>query len=113
MPFDSLVANAVPALSIELPTIVSIAAIIITILLALLTFMVGLAGWTGKREIARNDEAHRDLKASIDMSRRELRADLKGVEGDVKRLLEGQARMEATIAALAPPGDDAAEARAG
>ena len=99
MPFDSLVANAVPALSIELPTIVSIAAVIITILLALLTFMVGLAGWIGRREIARNDEAHRELKASIDTSRRELRADVKGVEGDVKRLLEGQARMEATIAA--------------
>ena len=121
MPFDSLVASAVPALSIELPTIVSIAAVIITILLALLTFMVGLAGWAGRREIARNDEAHRDLKASIDtsrrelradlkgvegevkrlldMSRRELRADVKGVEGEVKRLLEGQARMEATIAA--------------
>lgn len=113
MPFDSLVANAVPALSIELPTIVSIAAVIITILLALLTFMVGLAGWIGRREIARNDEAHRDLKASIDTSRRELRADVKGIEGDVKRLLEGQARMEATIAALVPPSHDAAEARAG
>ena len=97
MPLDLLVANAVPALSIELSTVVSIAAIVITILLALLTFMVALAGWTGKREIARNDEAHRDLKASIDTSRRELRADVKGIEGDVKRLLEGQARMEATL----------------
>ncbi len=73
MPFDLLVANAVPALSIEPSTVVSIAAIVITVLLALLTFMMALAGWTGKREIARNDEAHRDLKASIDTSRRELR----------------------------------------
>ena len=38
MPLDLLVANAVPALSIELSTVVSIAAIVITILLALLTF---------------------------------------------------------------------------
>ena len=99
MPFVLLVANAVPALSIELPTVVSIAAIVITVLLALIAIMVGLAGWAGKREIARNDDAHRDLKASIEASRQELRADVKVVEGEVKRLLEGQARIEATIAA--------------
>jgi cell division protein FtsX len=97
MPFELSVAQAAPALSIELSTVVSIAAIAITILLALLTFMVALAGWTGKREIARNDEAHRKLEASVDTSRRELRADVKGIEGDVKRLLEGQARVEATL----------------
>ena len=105
MPVSPFLANAGPAFSIELSTVVSIAAVLITILLALLTLMVGLAGWTGKREIARNDEAHRDLKASIDTSRRELRADVKGIEGDVKRLLEGQARMEATMLPELGPGE--------
>ena len=104
MPFDLSVANAVPALSIELPTIVSIAAIIITVLLALVVLMVGLAGWAGKREIARNDDAHRDLKESIEASRQEIRAEVKGIDGEVKLLLQGQARIEATIAAQNPRG---------
>ena len=101
MPVDLLVANAAPALSIALPTVVAITSLVITVLLALIAVMVGLAAWAGKREIARNDDAHRDLRASIDTSRRELRSDIKVVEADVKRLLTSQARIEATLATWA------------
>ena len=89
MTLGLLMASAAPSLTIQLPTIVAVAAVVITILLALLSYMVGLAMWTGKREIERNDEAHRVL-----------RTDIKVVEADVKQLLVGQARIEGLLGQL-------------
>ncbi len=43
MTLDLLMASAAPSLTIQLPTIVAVAAVVITILLALLSYMVGLA----------------------------------------------------------------------
>ena len=94
MPFLTA-ANAAPVLSIELSTVVSVAAIIITILLALLSAMAGLGLLGLRREITRNDEAHR-----------ELRSDIKAVEADVQKLLAGQARIEGLLEGMAGGGPD-------
>lgn len=94
MPFLTA-ASAAPTLSIELSTIVSAAAIIITVLLALLSGMAGLGLLALRREITRNDEAHRELRADIGR----VEADVKTVEADVKALLAGQARIEGLLRA--------------
>ena len=101
MPFDLLAANAVPALSLDLSVIVAIAAVIVTVLLALLNYTVSSWGWVLKREIDRSDKTDHELKASLDAARQELKSDIKQVEADTKMLLTGQARIEATLDARA------------
>ncbi len=101
MPFDLLAANAAPALSLNLSIIVAIAAVIVTVLLALLNYTVSSWGWVLKREIDRSDKTDHELKASLDATRQELKADIKQVEADTKLLLTGQARIEATLDAWA------------
>ena len=63
---------AAPAISIELPTAVSAAAWIVAALL-------GIIVWFLRREIGNNNEAHAELR------------------GDVKKLLEGQGRLNDRI----------------
>ncbi len=74
-----LVANAAPSISIELGAAVSW-------LLGALVVLFGIIAWFLRREITRNDEAHR-----------ELRADVKVVETDVKKLLAGDVPWVAAI----------------
>ena len=101
MPFDLLAANAAPALSLDLSVIVAIAAVIVTVLLALLNYTVSSWGWVLKREIDRSDQTDHELKASLDATRQELKMDIKQVEADTKQLLTGQARIEAALDAQA------------
>ena len=101
MPFDLLAANAAPALSLDLSVIVAIAAVMVTILLALLNYTVSSWGWVLKREIDRSDKTDHELKASLNATRQELKVDIKQVEADTKLLLTGQARIEATLDARA------------
>ena len=79
MPPTVLAANAVPSISIELGAAV-------TWLLGALVVLFGIIAWFLRREITRNDEAHR-----------ELRADIKVVETDVKKLLAGDVPWVAAI----------------
>jgi len=79
MPSTVLAANAVPSISIELGAAV-------TWLLGALVVLFGIIAWFLRREITRNDEAHR-----------ELRADIKVVETDVKKLLAGDVPWVAAI----------------
>lgn len=88
-----LVTVAAPAFSIELPTIVAVMAVIVTILLALLSGMAGILLWAGKRELTHNERAHQALQESIEKVERRAAV----IEADVKELLIGQARIEGLL----------------
>ena len=88
-----LVAAAAPAFSIELPTIVAVMAVVVTILLALLSGMAGILLWAGKRELTHNERAHQALQAGIEKVERRAAV----IEADVKELLTGQARIEGLL----------------
>ena len=79
MPPALLVANAAPTISIELGAAVAW-------LLGALVVLFGVIAWFLGREITRNDDAHR-----------ELRADIKVVETHVKKLLAGDVPWVATV----------------
>ncbi len=74
-----LLANAAPSISVELGAAVAW-------LLGALVVLFGIIAWFLRREITRNDDAHR-----------ELRADVKVVETDVKKLLAGDVPWVAAI----------------
>ena len=84
-----IAAQAAPAVTIELPAAVSAAAWVITVLLAGIGVLSGVAAYFLRRELASNDAAHRELKA-----------DIRTVETDVKKLLAGQGRIEGALNAL-------------
>lgn len=88
-----LVAASAPAVSIELPTIVAVMAVIVTILLALLSGMAGILLLAGKRELTHNERAHQALQQSIEKVERRGAV----IEADVKELLIGQARIEGLL----------------
>ena len=90
MPTDLLTATAASALSLN-------PAAAITFLLGSIAILLGIVVWFLQREIKSNDEAHRQLKAGIDETRRELKADVKTIETDVKQLLAGQLRIEGLL----------------
>lgn len=79
MPPTVLAANVAPSISIEIGAAIAW-------LLGALVVLFGIIAWFLRREIARNDEAHR-----------ELRADVKVVETDVKKLLAGDVPWVAAI----------------
>ena len=89
MPF-LLVTAAAPAISLSPATA-------ITALLAIIAALLGFALWFLQREIKNNDAAHQELKREIADTRRELKADIKAVEADVKQLLTGQSRIEGLL----------------
>ena len=74
-----MAANAAPAITLS-----SIAAI--TLLLGVITALLGAVGRFLWRELKNNDEGHRHL-----------RADIKKFETDVQKLLAGQARIEGLL----------------
>ena len=88
-----LVAAFAPAVSIELPTIVAVMAVIVTLLLALLSGMAGILLWAGKRELTHNERAHQALQQGIEKVERRAAV----IETDVKELLIGQARIEGLL----------------
>ena len=96
MPF-LLATAAAPAVSLSSATA-------ITALLAIIAALLGFALWFLQREIRNNDEAHRELKKEIGDTRRELKADIKAVEADVKQLLAGQSRIEGLLEGLVVRG---------
>ena len=96
MPF-LLATAAAPAISLSSATAV-------TALLAIIAALLGFALWFLQREIRNNDEAHRELKKEIGDTRRDLKADIKAVEADVKQLLAGQSRIEGLLEALVVRG---------
>ena len=96
MPF-LLATAAAPAISLSSATA-------ITALLAIIAALLGFALWFLQREIRNNDEAHRELKKEIGDTRRELKADIKAVEADVKQLLAGQSRIEGLLEGLVVRG---------
>ena len=79
MPPVLLATNAAPSISVELGAAVAW-------MLGALVVLFGIIAWFLRREITRNDEAHR-----------ELRADIKVVETDVKKLLAGDVPWVAAI----------------
>ena len=96
MPF-LLATAAAPAISLSSATAV-------TALLAIIAALLGFALWFLQREIRNNDEAHRELKKEMGDTRRELKADIKAVEADVKQLLAGQSRIEGLLEGLVVRG---------
>ncbi len=96
MPF-LLATAAAPAISLSSATA-------ITALLAIIAALLAFALWFLQREIRNNDEAHRELKKEIGDTRRELKADIKAVEADVKQLLAGQSRIEGLLEGLVVRG---------
>lgn len=64
--------NPEPAISIELPAALTVAAWAMTTILAGLAVLAGAVAWFLKREVKNNDEAHAELR------------------GDVKKLLAGE-----------------------
>ena len=89
--FDLHLAAQAAPITIELPTAVSAAAWVGAVLLAGIGALAGLCAWFLRREIKNNDEAHR-----------ELRADVKTVESDVKKLLEGDVAWVRALLDRAP-----------
>ena len=67
-----------PAL-IEIPTALTAAVWVMTVMLAGMAALTGTVVWFLKREIKTNDEAHKELRS------------------DVKKLLAGQARIEGIL----------------
>ena len=96
MPF-LLATAAAPAISLSSATAV-------TALLAIIAALLGFALWFLQRQIRNNDEAHRELKKEMGDTRRELKADIKAVEADVKQLLAGQSRIEGLLEGLVVRG---------
>ena len=92
-----LATAAAPAISLSSATA-------ITALLAIIAALLAFALWFLQREIRNNDEAHRELKKEIGDTRRELKADIKAVEADVKQLLVGQSRIEGLLEGLVVRG---------
>lgn len=86
MPFLLAQSASAPAVSLSSGTA-------ITALLTIIAALLGSALWFLQREIKNNDAAHRELKTEITEARRELKADIKTIEVDVKRLLTGQAHI--------------------
>ena len=88
-----LLATAVPSITIELSTGVTVVLSIIAALLAVIAFFLA-------RELKANDQAHKDLRGDIktvDTNLRgdiktvdtNLRGDIKALDSDVKKLLSG------------------------
>ena len=73
-----LVANAAPAISVELGAAVAW-------LLGVIVVLLGIIAWFLRREIANNDQAHKELRSDV----KRVESDVKRVESDVKRLLAG------------------------
>ena len=92
-----LATAAAPAISLSSATAV-------TALLAIIAALLGFALWFLQREIRNNDEAHRELQKEMGDTRRELKADIKAVEADVKQLLAGQSRIEGLLQGLVVRG---------
>ena len=92
-----LATAAAPAISLSSATAV-------TALLAIIAALLGFALWFLQREIRNNDEAHRELQKEMGDTRRELKADIKAVEADVKQLLAGQSRIEGLLEGLVVRG---------
>ena len=72
-----MIATATP-ITLDLSAALSLAVWAGTALLAAIAFLVGVIAWFVRREIRNNDAAHQ-----------ELRADIKELRGDVKKLLAG------------------------
>ena len=94
MPF--LLAQNAPV-SVQLSTVVAIAAVVTPVMLALLGAMVTMGLWIVRREISHKDAAHKALETKIDHTR----AELKVVEVDLKTLLAGQSRVEGLLEGMA------------
>ena len=77
-------------ITIQLSAAVSAAAWIGTGLLGAIALLIGAVVWFLRRELAKNDKAHA-----------ELRGDIRIVETDIKKLLEGLGRVEGTLNKLA------------
>ena len=97
MPF--LTVATTPAPTIPLPP-----AAAITFMLGVIAALLGAVMYFLRRELKNNDEAHRQLRASIDETRRDLKADIGRVdarvgkvESTVEKLLAGQARIEGLL----------------
>lgn len=86
---DLLIAAQAVPITIELPTAVSAAAWVITVLLAGIGILSGVVAYFLRRELRSNDAAHR-----------ELGGDIKAVASDVKKLLAGQGRIEGALNTL-------------
>ncbi len=81
-----IAAQAAPLITIELPTAVSAAAWVTTVLLAAIGVLSGVVAYFLRRELKSNDAAHRALTG-----------DVKTVASDVKKLLAGQDRIEGAL----------------
>ena len=86
---DLLIAAQAAPITIELPTAVSAAAWVTTVLLSGIAILSGVVAYFLRRELKSNDAAHR-----------ELQGDVKKVESDVKKLLAGQGRIEGALNTL-------------
>ena len=84
--FDLHLAAQTAPITIELPTAVSVAAWIIAFLAAAIGVLSGVVAWFLRRELKSNDDAHRELKA-----------DVKTVESDIKKLLSGDVAWVKTL----------------
>ena len=84
-----IAALSAPPITIELPTAVSAAAWVITVLLAAIVVLSGVVAYFLRRELKSNDAALR-----------ELTGDIRTVETDVKKLLAGQGRIEGALNTL-------------
>lgn len=76
------VATAVPSITIELSTGVTVVLSIIAALIAVIAFFLA-------RELKANDQAHKDLRGDIKTVDTNLRGDIKALDSDVKKLLSG------------------------
>ena len=65
-------------ITIQLSEAVSYAAWAMAGVLAVMAALIGVIGWFLRREIIKNDQAHDEMKG-----------DIKTVESDIKKLLEG------------------------
>lgn len=79
-------------ITIDLSAALSAAAWTGTALLGVIALLLGAVVWFLSRELTKNDEAHRVLGRKIET-----------VEGDIKKLLEGQGRMEGALNRMAQP----------
>ena len=92
MSFDLLAANAAPALSLTQATVA-------TFLLGIITILLGIVAWFLQREIKSNDEAHKQLKAGIDGTRRDLKAEIDETRRELKAEIDETRReLKAEIA---------------
>lgn len=82
-----------PSIVIELPAALTAMVGLIAALIALIAFLL-------RRELKANDQAHKGLRDDIKTVDTNLRADIRTVESDVKKLLEGQGRIEGALGIL-------------